>query len=180
MLSCNTTPKQVSVADDAICLPEGESAFFENLASLCGKSFKGKEVYIKPGRESWADKKFVMRVTLCDKDQIHIPFHLDDDHSRTWMFLIEDGRLRFRHDHRHKDGTPEDENLYGGYSDGKGTAYHQKFPNDDYTFEMLADSITRRWELLLDEKQKSLAYLLFLNDTLVFEAAFDLSKEIEN
>ncbi len=46
------------------------------------------------GRESWAHMEFIMHVTLCEDDRIFVPFHLDDDHSRTWMFLVEDGKMR--------------------------------------------------------------------------------------
>ena len=131
-----------------------------------------------PGRESWADKDFVMHVVLCEEDRVHIPFHLDDDTSRTWMFLVEDGRLRFRHDHRHPDGTPEESTLYGGYSDGTGTAFAQYFPADQYTIELLVDTLNRQWNIILDENLQNFSYQLQYHGEIVFRADFDLSNPI--
>ncbi len=156
-------------------LTENERTFLENLAGLCGKSFRGKETFMAPGRESWADKDFVMHVTVCEDDRVYIPFHLDDDHSRTWMFLVEDQGLRFRHDHRHEDGTPEDLTMYGGYADGTGTGYMQKFPADDYTVELLEDVFNREWRVILDEDMSRLTYKLLYHGEPVFTAEFDLT-----
>jgi hypothetical protein len=159
-------------------LSETERAFLNNLASLCGKSFSGNETFMQPGRESWADKKFVMHVTICEHDRVHIPFHLDEDRSRTWMFLVEDGKLRFRHDHRHEDGTPEDQTLYGGYSDGTGTAFIQRFPADEYTIKLLNDTFGRQWNIILAEDLSTMEYQLLYHGEVVFSAAFDLTKPL--
>lgn len=164
------------VAEDNLL--DTERAFMDNLAKLCGKSFRGQEVYMAPGRESWADKDFVMHVVVCEEDRVHIPFHLDDDTSRTWLFLVEDGRLRFRHDHRHPDGTPEESTLYGGYADGNGTAFAQYFPADQYTIELLVDTLNRQWNIILDEDLRSFSYQLQYHGEVVFRADFDLSNPI--
>ena len=131
-----------------------------------------------PGRESWADKDFVMHVTVCEDDRVYIPFHLDDDHSRTWMFLAGDKGLRFRHDHRHEDGTPEDLTMYGGYADGTGTGYMQKFPADDYTVELLEDVLNREWRVILAEDLSTLEYQLLYHGEVVFAAEFDLTSPL--
>lgn len=156
-----------------------ERGFLDNLASLCGKSFAGEETYMEEGRESWADKNFVMHVTVCEEDKVHIPFHLDDDHSRTWMFLIDEEGLRFRHDHRYEDGTPEEKTLYGGYADGKGTEFRQMFPIDQYSIELLDDhEEMRQWNVVLTEDMSTLAYELLYFGEVVFRAEFDLTKPI--
>ncbi len=157
---------------------ENQLAFLNNLASLCGKSFSGKEAYIEEGRESWAHKKFVMHVTLCEDDRVHIPFHLDDDKSRTWKFIMEDERLRFQHDHRHPDGTPEDQNLYGGFADSTGNAYWQNFPSDEHTLNMLDDGHFRQWRVILTEDLSLLSYQLYYDEKLIFQADFDLTQPI--
>lgn len=157
---------------------EAERAFLDNLASICGKSFRGEETYMAPGRESWAEKDFVMHVTVCEDDRVHIPFHLDNDQSRTWMFLMEDKGLRFRHDHRHEDGTPEDQTLYGGYADGTGTEFQQNFPADDYTIELLDDTLGREWRVILDEDMSTFTYQLHYSSELMFEAQFDLTNPV--
>ena len=161
-----------------ITLSQTEQAFLDNLRSLCGKSFAGKESFIREGRESWADKQFIMHITVCDDDKVHIPFHVGEDKSRTWMFIVEDGRLRFRHDHRHDDGTPEDTTLYGGYADGRGSDLIQRFPEDEYTINLLSDRISRQWSVVLSDDMSTLTYELYADDELVFAAEFDLTKPL--
>jgi len=158
-------------------LSANEQAFMGHLRSLCGKSFAGEETFMADGRESWSHFDFMMHVTVCENDKVHIPFHLSDDHSRTWMFLVEDGRLRFRHDHRHADGTPEDQTLYGGYAyaDGNGTPFVQHFPTDDYTVKLLNDTVDRQWTVILAEDLSSMKYQLSYSDELIFEGTFDLT-----
>ncbi len=152
-----------------------EKAFFNNLAVFCGQSFEGEQAYMREGRESWDHMHFVMHVTVCEDDRIHIPFHLDEDHSRTWMFLVEDGKLRFRHDHRDPDGTPQRATMYGGYADGNGTAYKQYFPADDYTIENRISSPSSIWIVELAEDLSSFSYSLFAGETKIFRADFDLT-----
>ncbi len=159
-------------------LSDTERAFLDNLASLCGKSFRGREVYMAPGRESWAHMDFVMHVTVCEDDRVYIPFHLDEDRSRTWMFLAEKDGLRFRHDHRHEDGTPEDLTLYGGYADGTGTEFSQNFPADEYTIELLEDVFNREWQIILAEDMSTMTYQLTYHGDPVFTAEFDLTDPI--
>ncbi|MFN2396003.1 MAG: hypothetical protein ABR597_09985 [Bacteroidales bacterium] len=179
LIYCGTGPKQEqtqeAVDNDEMILPDAEMAFLNNLKSLCGQSFRGQETFMQEGRESWADKELVMHVTVCEPDHVHIPFHIDDDHSRTWLFFADDGRLRFRHDHRHEDGTPEDETLYGGYSDGTGDAFRQHFPADDYTMNLLADTLNREWHVVLNEEMTNFSYRLLYDGEIVFQADFDLT-----
>ncbi len=155
-----------------------ERAFFNKLADLCGQSFRGEQQFLAEGRESWAHKDFVMHVRVCEEDRVYIPFHLDDDHSRTWMFLAEDGRLRFRHDHRHPDGTPEEVTLYGGYANGLGTMYRQDFPADEYTCELLPTACFAVWRVELDEEGQTFSYSLFDKGELLFTAVFDLANPL--
>ncbi len=159
-------------------LSEPEINFLDNLAGLCGKSFRGKETYSAPGRESWVEKDFVMHVTVCEDDRVYIPFHLDEDQSRTWMFLATEKGLRFRHDHRHEDGTPEELTMYGGYSDGKGTGYRQNFPADEYTINLLEDTLGREWRIILTDDLSSMIYQLHYSGQLMFAAEFDLTEPI--
>ena len=159
-------------------LTPAERAFMDNLISLCGNSYRGEETYMEEGRESWAHMDFVMHVTVCEEDRVHIPFHLDDDESRTWMFLVENGRLRFRHDHRYPDGTPEEQTLYGGYADGTGTAYSQHFPADEYTIELLVDTLDRQWNIVMDEDMTNFSYQLQYHGEIVFQADFDLTNPL--
>ncbi|MFW5706508.1 MAG: hypothetical protein ACOC12_01190 [Bacteroidota bacterium] len=179
LMFCDSPARQQQAVEETeTTLSETEQAFLENLASLCGKSFRGREVYMQEGRESWADKELVMHVAVCEETHVHIPFHINDDTSRTWMFLAEDGRLRFRHDHRHEDGTSEEKTMYGGYSDANGTAYRQHFPADDYTVELLTDTLNRQWNVVMDEQMNTFSYQLLYHGEIVFQADFDLTQPI--
>ncbi len=155
-----------------------EKAFLNHLAGLCGLSFEGQQLYMREGRESWEDKHFVMHVTVCEDDRVYVPFHLDDDHSRTWMFLVEEGRLRFRHDHRDPDGTPQRSTMYGGYSDGQGSEFVQYFPADDYTIDNRISSANSIWIVELAEDLSTFSYSLVAGETLIFKGEFDLTKPI--
>lgn len=157
-----------------------QQAFFNNLALLCGKSFAGREVYMIPENESWSHLNFVIHVNMCDNNNIQIPFHLSEDRSRTWMFILEDGRLRFRHDHRKEDGTPDEITLYGGYASRRGTPFVQYFPADDYTCELIPYACTNEWIVEIAEDFSSLTYKLTRNGILRFEAIFDLTKPVIN
>ncbi|MDX9847044.1 MAG: hypothetical protein RBT74_08690 [Tenuifilaceae bacterium] len=179
MISCGTSTQKQNDKQQSYCSAEThQKAFLKNLASLCGKSFQGRETFTKEGRNSWAHMKFVMHVTVCDEDKVYIPFHLDEDRSRTWMFIMEKEGLRFRHDHRHEDGTPEDQTLYGGYADSTGTAFKQSFPWDEYTQKTLADGVERKWNVVLAEDLSTMKYQLEYGGELVFEAEFDLTQPI--
>ncbi len=183
LASCGSAPRQEEAASEdekkaEKTISETERAFLGNLASLCGQSFPGEETYMEEGRESWADKEMVMHVTVCEENHVHIPFHINDDESRTWMFLVDNGKLRFRHDHRYPDGTPEEQTLYGGYADGTGTAFSQHFPADDYTIELLEDTLNRQWNVVLDEELSSFSYQLQYHGEVVFRADFDLTNPL--
>lgn len=162
-------------------LPPDQQAFLDNLAGLCGQSFPGRETYVAPGRESWSEHEMVMHVTFCEDNQVHIPFHVGEDRSRTWMFMAEAGLLRFRHDHRHADGTPEDQTLYGGYASGEGTPFRQTFPADDYTIELLDHPERERsWTVMMDPEMTTFTYQLLYQGEVVFQVDFDLTNPIEN
>jgi len=175
-------PRQ-QAADEAevtegLLVDANQQAFFNNLASLCGQSFAGDEVYMIPENESWGHLDFVMHVTVCEDDHLHIPFHLSEDRSRTWMFLVEDGKLRFRHDHRHEDGTPDEVTMYGGYATDQGTPFVQYFPADEYTCELIPYACTNEWIVMIAEDFSKFTYRLTRGGVMRFEAEFDLTNPI--
>ncbi len=143
-----------------LLVSETHQAFFNNLKSLCGQSFEGEQIYRSHHASGWEDYEMVMHVEVCEDDRVLIPFHVGEDESRTWMFLVEDGQLRLRHDHRYPDGTPEEESLYGGYADDTGTEFEQHFPADAYTAEIIEDGGGNVWTIRLDEAMTTFTYRL--------------------
>lgn len=151
-----------------------QQAFVANLARFCGQSFAGRQVFLAEGRQSWADRSMTIHFSLCEEGQINVQFHMDEDHSRTWMFKEEVGRLRFRHDHRHPDGTPEDITLYGGYAHSMGTTFEQNFPADEYTCEQIPTSCNATWTVSMTDDLTIFSYQLKNFGELLFQADFDL------
>jgi len=159
-------------------LTETKQSFFDHLTSLCGKKFAGQEIYMANEERSFGDQEMVIHFKSCEEDEIRIPFHIGEDSSRTWVLLVEDGNLRLRHDHRYEDGTPEERNLYGGYSDNKGTELSQYFPQDEYSKKILEDPPKHEWSFTLSEDFSTFAYCLNVGEELFFLAEFDLTKPL--
>ncbi len=156
-----------------------QDIFFERFADLEGKSFAGREVFIREGVDSWAALDLVMHVREFTDSVIYIPFRVGENTSRTWMIYREsDGRLRLRHDHRHSDGTPEELSLYGGYSADESTSLSQLFPADEFTCNMLERICDNEWNMMFDEELTTFSYILRKAGDMVIRIDFDLTKEI--
>ncbi len=157
---------------------EKHEAFFNNLASLCGQSFVGEQVYRSHHGDSWSDRELIMHVTVCEDDHIHIPFHVDDDYSRTWMFTAEEGELVFRHQHLHIDGTHEEGSMYGGFANQEGNAFVQYFPADEFSAEVIEDGGGNLWTVSMDEEMTYFSYRLDRDGEKRFEIVFDLTNPL--
>jgi hypothetical protein len=66
-----------------------------------------------------------MHVRRCEEDEIQIPLHVGENRSRTWIITRTDTGLRLKHDHRHPDGSEEEQTQYGGDTEDSGTATEQ-------------------------------------------------------
>ncbi|WP_309601659.1 hypothetical protein [Sphingomonas sp.] len=118
--------------------PAPDRDFFTNLSSLCGKAFEGRITSPPAAADaSFASKALVMHVRECSADTIRVPFHVADDHSRTWVITRTASGLRLKHDHRHKDGSEDKVTQYGGESVTPLSAARQEFPADAFTKELL-------------------------------------------
>ncbi len=179
LASCGNQPQQTREQNKSTLFKsETHQAFIENLSALCGKSFPGEQAYRSHHGESWAGRTMIMHVTVCDVDKVHIPFHVDEDHSRTWMFEAEDGKLRFMHQHLHEDGTHEEGSMYGGYADEKGTAFVQYFPADEYTGTVIEGGSGNLWTVAMDQDLTWFSYRLDRDGEKRFEIRFDLTKPL--
>lgn len=110
-------------------------AFFNNLRQHCGKSFEGKVMVDNPASSGF-EGRLVMHVRRCNDSQIQIPFHVGDDHSRTWIISKTGSGLQLKHDHRHQDGSSDTSTMYGGHTLDAGWANAQSFPADQYSKEL--------------------------------------------
>lgn len=161
-------------------------AFLERLATHCGQAFAGRIVTDVPppeGDDPFSGKPLVMHVRGCEPGELKVPFHVGDDHSRTWVITRTDSGLRLKHDHRHEDGSPDPVTLYGGHTDDAGTAVRQSFPVDAESVAMfgregLKASIQNTWAMEI-EPGKRFLYELSRPGGRLFQVEFDLSQPVE-
>ena len=151
--------------------------FWNTLQSHCGMAYEG--VLVLPEEdEAFGGKRLVMHVRSCSETEIKIPFFVGDDRSRTWILTKTDNRLTLKHDHRHKDGTEDEVNFYGGTSSNQGKAEIQFFPADAHTQKMIPAAATNVWWITLDET--TFTYnLKRLGTDRIFKVEMDLSKAIK-
>jgi hypothetical protein len=76
------------------------------------------------------EKRLAMHVRQCSAGTIRIPFHVDDNRSRTFVLTRTSAGLRLKHIHRHVDGSEEKMSQYGGDSIITGSQSRQEFPSD--------------------------------------------------
>jgi hypothetical protein len=115
------------VGEVAELAPEQEE-FWSNLAHHCGQTFEG-ELIERPDPDPNFEGDEVMTVHFrgCGENRLAIPFHVDDNRSRTWLLTRTTAGLDLRHDHRHEDGSPEPSTWYGAHTPDAGSANRQEF-----------------------------------------------------
>jgi len=162
-------------------------AFLASVAAHCGKAYAGEIVEDNPvatGPDPFAGKRLVMHVRGCEDTsrEVRIPFHVGDDHSRTWVLSRTEHGLRLKHDHRHEDGSPDAITLYGGDSKPPGTAERQQFPADTDSVAMFrkADMLAsthNTWAMEI-KPDEEFVYELTRPDGRRFRVVFDLTRPV--
>lgn len=162
---------------------DAQDEFWDQLSELCGQAFSGQMTgFSRPSDDGWLDREVVMHVRECSDTEIHIPLHVGDNRSRTWILTRIDGGLRLKHDHRHADGSEESVTWYGGHTTDPGRAWRQTFPVDDFSRAIflangLDVSINNFWSMEIHGGE-IFAYELVRVGRL-FRAEFDLSRSVE-
>lgn len=128
-------------------------AFFDQLRALCGKAFEGKVIVDTPKSAGFEDR-LLMHVRTCSDTQIQIPFHVGNNHSRTWIIRKTGSGLSLKHDHRHADGNFDAQTMYGGHTLDAGWTHMQSFPADQYSKELFTklgspQSNTNVWQMMI-------------------------------
>ncbi|MDR6991701.1 hypothetical protein [Luteimonas sp. 3794] len=164
--------------------------FLAAIARHCGEAFAGRIVANEPAPaadappDPFEGKELVMHVRDCSnrKEELRIPFHVGDDHSRTWILTRTETGLRLKHDHRMPDGSDDPVTMYGGESQTAGTAQRQEFPVDAESIEMferegLNASVTNTWAMEIEPGQR-FVYELARPGGRKFQVEFDLTKTV--
>ncbi|CAN7224919.1 hypothetical protein LJR168_000819 [Pseudoxanthomonas sp. LjRoot168] len=191
---CQGGEPKYRISDDFSAPPpvniitEPHAQFFANLQHLCGKAYAGRITANQPAPttpDPFEGKALVMHVRGCDDPtrEIRIPFHVGDDHSRTWVLTRTGTGLRLKHDHRHEDGSPDAVTMYGGDTAEPGSTRRQAFPVDADSIAMferegLAASVTNTWAMEL-VPGKTFVYELSRPNGRLFRVEFDLTTPVE-
>ena len=184
-VAAGNTPAEVPAAPVPDTAPA--DAFLAALATHCGQAFAGRIVANEPAStepDAFEGQALVMHVRGCDDPtrELRVPFHVGDDHSRTWVLTRTDTGLRLKHDHRHEDGSSDVQTMYGGESTSAGTAVRQEFPVDAESIALFgrtgADvSTTNTWALEVEPGSRFL-YELARPGGRMFQVEFDLTTPV--
>jgi len=136
-----------------------QRAFFENLRALCGRTFGGRTIRAEPGDRTFEPARLHMAVEECDDHEIRVPFVVDGDDSRTWVFQMREEGLTFFHVHLRDDGTEYEASGFGGHATADGTATFQSFP-DFWATDETPPEEHRIWRLRIDRENDLLVYYL--------------------
>ncbi|UJF22554.1 hypothetical protein [Shewanella sp. OMA3-2] len=157
-----------------------QEQYFDALSAQCGKAFEGVVTAGSSADDGFSGKKLVMHVRECSDTELKVPFHVGDDHSRTWVISKTETGLRLKHDHRHKDGTEDKVTMYGGDTIDSGTVTQQSFPVDaesiaNFKQNGLDQSVTNVWHMYIEPN--SFTYRL-TREARDFRVDFDLTKPV--
>ena len=166
----------------AAATPASADGVFETLKANCGKAFKG-EVARGAQNDAWRKATIIMHVRDCSSEQIKVPLHVDDNHSRVWIFSKTENGLRLKHDHRHADGHSDTVTMYGGDSregDGHNGDPEIAFPADAESIALfnankLEAAVTNVWHVAVKDGKFSYRLTRPNRD---FMIEFDLSKPV--
>lgn len=157
-----------------------QTEFLQSLNDLCGKSFAGKLVSTDDADKDLKDSPMTMHIQKCTDTEIHIPFHIADNRSRTWILTKTNNGLRLKHRHNHEDGHADKVTMYGGDTENTGSPHRQEFPVDQFSKDMFVEngldvSVTNVWAVEITDT--SYAYEL-TREGRRFRVEFDLSQEV--
>lgn len=147
-------------ASSSLQAEQSAHQFFDSLSGLCGSQYIGEMTFPTDGQDSFKGKTLVADLTECNEQEIRVPFIVGEDQSRTWVFTKTDSGLRLKHDHRHKDGSPDEITNYGGDANGRGSRLSQSFPADAFTQQLIPEASTNVWTVSFSEDLSTLTYHL--------------------
>lgn len=102
--------------------------FWNRLRDLCETAAGGTLLQSPPG-DTQIDPaaRLVVHFWECGESELRFPLHVDENRSRTWVFIRHADHLELRHDHRNADGTEQANTWYGATTVAEGTAERQEF-----------------------------------------------------
>lgn len=182
-------PLQAGIAADstsgATHAPRPAAEFIAALSRHCGQSYAGRVTANEPAApdDPFDGKALVMHVRACNPVQLHVPFHVGEDRSRTWVLTRTAAGLQLKHDHRHPDGSEDAVTMYGGHATAPGTAMRQEFPVDAESRALfqrsgLTASLDNVWAMEIEPGTRFVYELA--RPGRLFRVEFDLSQPVPN
>lgn len=151
-----------------------QHTYFAMLQEMCGEEFKGETVFPDDPEHEMYGADLYMKIESCSEDEIRMPFHVNDDRSRTWVLSKTDQGLLLKHDHRDPGtGIEHDLTQYGGYSNVHGAKNIQYFEADEQTAQMLPEAATNVWMMEVNPEEGTFTYYLERNDQPRYKAEFE-------
>jgi hypothetical protein len=187
VVACGKTEEPVPVVETPAAEPEPADVFLARIAEHCGQAFAGRIIADEPppaADDPFTGKALVMHVRECSANELRIPFHVGDDHSRTWVLTRTESGLRLEHDHRHEDGTEDVVTMYGGDTATPGTEIRQEFPVDEHSIQMFeatgrSVSVVNVWAMEIEPGKRFLYELTRPGQGRLFQVEFDLTTPVQ-
>lgn len=178
ILTSFTTSAKVILDAPLVSIPT-QDAYFDNLRKLCGQAFAGQVTVNNPASSGF-EGALIMHIRKCSDTQLQIPFHVGDNHSRTWIITKTGSGLSLKHDHRRQDGSYDTSTMYGGHTTDAGWPTAQTFPADQYSKELFTrlgnpQSNTNIWQMYIYPER--FTYRL-IREGREFRVDFDLTKPV--
>jgi hypothetical protein len=108
-------------------IPE-QDAFWKNLQGLCETAAVGKLLAAPPGdTQIDPNAQLLVHFWECGEHELRFPLHVDENRSRTWVFIRHAERIELRHDHREADGSESRNTWYGASTMTAGSSQRQDF-----------------------------------------------------
>ena len=178
LVACNDSGQPETMANPA-------DEFMAAFSQHCGQAYAGRVISNEPpvADDPFENQALVMHVRQCHPDELRIPFHVGEDHSRTWVITRTDSGVRLKHDHRHEDGSEDAVTQYGGDTSAPGSVSRQEFPVDEFSIalflrEGLDVSITNTWAMEIEPGSRFL-YELARPEGRLFQVEFDLTQPVD-
>ena len=172
--SCMRTPMAESVQN-----PENET-FYESLINLKGKKLEGQTIYPEGKWAPFAGQPISLEVASCTKKELRIPIYIGGKVYRTLILERTADGFFLKHENKNDDGRSNQINLYGGQTEGNGTAYVQLFPSDAYTKNLMSLSTPSVWTLAFSSDRSTFSYLVESDGKLQMQIDFNLNDYLAN
>lgn len=183
LFSCGVTPTEKTASNmltkNSASRDTTQLVFWTELQKHCGKAYSGTIIAGGENDTVFGGKDLIMHVRACDPTRIRIPFFVGADSSRTWVLTLDEGGILLKHDHRHRDGTPDELTMYGGKTSNFGASFRQFFPADQETADMLPAGIGNIWWIDLVPGEYFSYNLRRVNTPRLFSVRFDFKNQVE-